>query len=67
MDYRADILMGWLEDLEENITPQFEKYTKKKKQNGTTQSMVGPVANNDMFEGEQVTASSIFEFDKQTP
>ena len=67
-DYRVKLLMGWLEDFEERITPYFDKFTKaaKQKETGGSQSMVGPQSVNDgMFEGEAVTNQSIFEFDKQ--
>ena len=69
-DYRVAELMAWLEDLEDRITPHFDKFVKvaRKQEHGVSQSVVGPSAlHGDMFEGEQVTNQSIYEFEKQTP
>ena len=43
-DYRVAELMAWLEDLEDRITPYFDKFVKvaRKQEHGVSQSVVGP-------------------------
>ena len=66
IDYRTSFLMGWLEELEMACEEHFDKFTSlaRKQESGHSQSLVGPRTGTDVFEGEQVTASSIFEFEK---
>jgi hypothetical protein len=66
IDFRNEILMGWLADLEDRVEPQFEKYRSysRKRDTANSQSLPGARSNHDDFPGEQVTDQSIFEFEK---
>lgn len=66
IDFRNEILMGWLDELEDKVAEHFEKYRSysRRRDTANSQSLPGARSNHEDFAGEQVTNQSIFEFEK---